>query len=168
MSIAKQIEDIIEPALLEKGFGIVRLQLQGSSSKVLQLMIERLDGTPVAIDDCVAASHMVSALLDVHDPIPGSYTLEVGSAGLDRPLVKLSDFERFVGSTVKIDLSMPQEGMRRFRGRLLRVEAGKIFIEYPSSSEPDKFDIAELAFSDIQKAKIIPDEEPPKPLKGRK
>ena len=168
MNLEERIEDIIAPALLEKGFGIVRLQLQGSNRKTLQIMIERLDEANISIDDCVSVSHLASALLDVEDPIPGSYTLEVGSAGLDRPLVKLSDFERFAGSNVRIDLTSPFEGMRRFRGTLLGVAEGKVKIQYSSPHEAGKFDVAELAFSDIQKAKIIPDDEHPRQFEAKK
>lgn len=168
MTLEKQIEDILESALLEKGFGIVRLQLQGSGRQTLQILIERLDEGLVSIDDCVDVSHLASALLDVEDPIPGAYTLEVGSAGLDRPLTKLSDFDRFKGSMAKINLKALVEGQRRFHGLLQGTEGETIRIECPSPEDPSKFDVAELAFSDIQKAKIIPDYDQPGKHDGKK
>lgn len=154
MSIESHIEEIITSSLLEKGIRVVRVQLQGLKRKTLQVMIERLDEGGITVDDCALASHVISVLLEVDDPIRESYVLEVSSPGLDRPLITKSDFERFVGSMVKIELKMSYEGSRRFRGLLLGVEGDCIKIELDSQKE-----VAEFAFSDIQKAKIIPEYE---------
>jgi ribosome maturation factor RimP len=154
MSVELHIEEIITPPLLDRGFRVVRVQLQGLKRKTLQVMIERTDNVELTVDDCALASHMISVLLEVDDPIHESYILEVSSPGLDRPLITKGDFERFVGSMVKLELKMPYEGSRRFRGFLRGVERDHIKIELDSQKE-----VAEFAFSDIQKAKIIPEYE---------
>jgi ribosome maturation factor RimP len=157
MTIEQQIENIITPALEEKGFGVVRIQLQGSKRKTLQIMIERHDDANITVDDCAEVTHIASALLDVDDPIHESYILEVSSPGLDRPLVKMRDFEKFAGSAIKIELKTPYEGSRRFQGILQGIEKDLVKIELTSSEKDGKINIAEFAFSDIQKAKLIPD-----------
>lgn len=152
MTIEQRIEDIITPALLEKGFRVVRIQLQGLKGKTLQIMIERLDDVGITVDDCALVSRTISVLLDIDDPIHESYTLEVSSPGMDRPLVKKGDFERFADSMIKIELVTPHEGQLRFQGLLKGIEKDMVKIEL----EPEK-KVAEIAFSDIKKAKIIPD-----------
>lgn len=154
MNLEQHIEEIITSPLLHKGLSIVRVQLQGSKRKTLQIMIEHKDGSSVTADECAIASHTVSILLDVEDPIHESYVLEISSPGLDRPLVKMSDFERFVGLMIKGELNVSYEGSRRFRGVLLGVEGDNIKIELAPQKK-----VAEFAFSDIQKAKLIPDYE---------
>lgn len=152
MDIEQRIEDMITPALLEKGFRVVRIQLQGSKGKNLQIMIERINDNGITVDDCALASRIISVLLDIDDPIHESYTLEVSSPGMDRPLVKKNDFERFADSMIKIELVTPYEGQLRFQGLLKGIEKDMVKIEL----EPEK-KVAEIAFSDIKKAKLIPD-----------
>ena len=154
MSVEDKIRDIITPSLQEKGYHIVRVQLQGSKRKTLQIMIEKLDETNISVDDCASVSRVASVLLDVNDPIHESYVLEVTSPGVDRPLVLKEDYTRFSGSMAKIELKIPLEGQRRFQGVLLGVEGDLIKIELTPQKE-----VAEFAFSDIQKAKLIPDYE---------
>jgi ribosome maturation factor RimP len=154
MNLEQRIEEIILPSLLTRGYRVVRVQLQGSKRKTLQVMIERTDGIGITVDDCALASHAISILLEVNNPIHESYVLEVSSPGLDRPLITKSDFERFAGSMVKIELNTPREGTRRFRGLLLGMEGDLIKIEIESQKE-----VAEFALSDIQRAKLIPEYE---------
>lgn len=154
MNLEQRIEEIITPALVDKGFRVVRVQLKGSKRKTLQIMIERLDDTNLTIDDCAHASHTVSVLLDVDDPVHEPYILEMSSPGLDRPLTKKDDFKRFAGSMIKIELIAPHEGSRKFRGLLLGVEKDMVKIELEDQKE-----VAEFAISDIQRAKLIPDYE---------
>ena len=95
---AAEIERLIAPSLAAQGYDVVRVLLMGGARHAtLQIMIERADRMAVSVDDCTAASRTVSALLDVEDPIAGTYTLEVSSPGIDRPLVKPADFDRFTG-----------------------------------------------------------------------
>ncbi len=152
MSLEQDIRDLITPTLLSHGFGVVRIQIQGSQRKTLQIMVERMDGINITVDDCAHVSRMASVLLDVADPIHDSYVLEVTSPGLDRPLVSQADFQRFAGAMIKIELSTPYEGSRRFQGLLLGMEGELIKIQLDLQKE-----VAEFAFSDIQKAKLIPD-----------
>jgi ribosome maturation factor RimP len=116
---ANEIARIIEPSLDAMGYRLVRVLLMGSRRATLQIMAERRDDTPMSVEDCADISRAISALLDVADPIAGAYTLEVSSPGLDRPLVKPEDYDRFRGFEAKIELSEPLEGRKRFRGRLL-------------------------------------------------
>ncbi len=152
MNIEQNIDEIIRPALLHKGFRVVRVQLQGSKRMTLQIMIERIDEANISVDDCALVSHTVSVLLDVEDPIHESYMLEITSPGLDRPLIAKSDFERFAGSRVKMELKTPIEGSRRFQGLLLGIEGDLVQLELQPQNE-----VMEFTFSDIQKAKLIPD-----------
>jgi ribosome maturation factor RimP len=123
-----RIAAIIEPALEDRGFRLVRVAISGREGKTLQVMAERPDGT-MTIEDCEAISREISALLDVHDPIAGAYRLEVSSPGIDRPLVRPSDFEDWAGHEAKIELTEPIDGRKRFRGMLEGFEDGEIRIE---------------------------------------
>lgn len=154
MSIEQHIEDLIAPTLLNRGFRVVRVQLQGLKAKTLQVMIESIEGQDITLDDCAQVSRAISVILDVDDPIHESYTLEVSSPGLDRPLVKMSDFERYAGSRIKVELMTPYEGRLRFQGILQGVQKELIKIELDLEKK-----VAELPFSDIKKAKLIPDYE---------
>lgn len=123
-----RIAAIIEPALEGRGFRLVRVAISGREGKTVQVMAERSNGT-MTIEDCEAVSREISALLDVHDPIAGAYRLEVSSPGIDRPLVRPSDFEDWAGHEAKIELKEPIEGRKRFRGTLQGFEGGEIRIE---------------------------------------
>ncbi len=123
-----RIAAIIEPALEDRGFRLVRVAISGREGKTVQVMAERSDGT-MTIEDCEAISREISALLDVHDPIAGAYRLEVSSPGIDRPLVRPSDFEDWAGHEAKIELKEPIEGRKRFRGTLQGFEDGEVRIE---------------------------------------
>ena len=120
------IAEIVEPALAAMGYRVVRVALGGGRRATLQIMAERIDDVPLTLDDCTLISHSVSALLDVADPIPGAYVLEISSPGIDRPLVRLDDYDRFSGFEARIELGAPVEGRKRFRGRLLGTAGGDI------------------------------------------
>ncbi len=125
--LAARVADLIEPALQDRGFRLVRVAVSGGESKTVQVMAERADGT-MSIEDCEAVSREISPLLDVHDPIAGSYRLEVSSPGIDRPLVRPSDFEDWSGHEAKIELKEPIDGRKRFRGTLDGFEDGEVRI----------------------------------------
>jgi ribosome maturation factor RimP len=114
-----RIAEIIEPSLDAMGYRVVRVAVLGAGRMTLQIMAERRDEAPMTVDDCADISRSVSALLDVADPIAGAYTLEVSSPGIDRPLVRPEDYDRFAGFEARIELSQPLSGRKRFRGRLL-------------------------------------------------
>ena len=119
-AIARSAE-LRAPARAGMGLELVRVRLMGGKRPVLQVMAERSDGS-MSIDDCSEASRVISAILDVEDPITGAYTLEVSSPGIDRPLVRAADYVRFAGHQAKLETAAPIDGQRRFHGRLLGLD----------------------------------------------
>jgi len=143
-----RIETLIAPSLSAMGYRLVRIAFTGGRSGVLQVMAERLDDRPMGVDDCTEITHTVSALLDVADPIEHSYVLEVSSPGIDRPLVRAEDYERFRGFEAKLELAQPIEGRKRFRGRLLGIEADRVRLNLGE-------EVVELPLALIQRAKLV-------------
>jgi ribosome maturation factor RimP len=118
--LAARIAAIAEPVLKGLGYRLVRVRVSGRDGMTVQVMAERTDGS-FTIEDCEAASRTLSPTLDVEDPIPGGYRLEVSSPGIDRPLVRRSDFARNAGHEVKIEMDMPIDGRKRFRGDIVGI-----------------------------------------------
>jgi ribosome maturation factor RimP len=114
----------------------------------VQIMAEKADGSGMLIDDCAALSRALSAVLDVDDPIVGTYTLEVSSPGIDRPLVRLEDYRRFAGFEARIELGRLIDGRRRLQGRLLGADGDMVRIEVGGGPR-------EVPFADIQRAKLV-------------
>jgi ribosome maturation factor RimP len=123
-----RIAQMIEPSLVVMGYRPVRVVITSSRRPTLQVMAERLDDLPMTLDDCTRISHSVSSLLDVADPIAGGYMLEISSPGIDRPLVRKEDYDRFRGCEAKVELAVPLDGRRRFRGRLLGTSEGVVLL----------------------------------------
>jgi ribosome maturation factor RimP len=119
--LAARVAAVVEPVLAGLGYRIVRVRISGLSGCTVQIMAERPDGT-MTIEDCEAASRALSPVLDAADPVDRAYRLEISSPGIDRPLVRRSDFERYAGHLAKIEMDAPIEGRRRFRGVLLGTE----------------------------------------------
>ena len=119
---AEKIESMVGPSLAAMGYSIVRIAFTGGRRPTLQIMAERTDNGAMTVEDCATMSHTVSALLDVADPIASSYMLEISSPGIDRPLTRRADYERFAGFEAKIEMQRPVEGRRRFRGKLMGLE----------------------------------------------
>jgi ribosome maturation factor RimP len=126
--LAAEIGALTEPVLAELGFRLVRVVVSGRNGVTVQIMAERPDGT-ISVEDCAEISRRLSPVLDVHDPVRGRYTLEVSSPGIDRPLVRPSDFEAWAGHEAKIELKEPLAGRRRFRGVLEGIEDAEVRIE---------------------------------------
>ncbi len=126
--LAAGIAALVEPLLVDLGFRLVRVQLSGKEGQTLQIMAERPDGT-MSVGDCEQVSRQLSPVLDAYDPLPGAYRLEVSSPGIDRPLVRPSDFDDWSGFEAKIELSQPINGRKRFRGILDGFENGEVRIE---------------------------------------
>jgi ribosome maturation factor RimP len=156
MEQTARIEGLIAPSLEAMGYAVVRVRMMGSDGGTLQIMAEPLVERQMTVDDCAEISRAISVLLDVEDPIAGAYVLEVSSPGLDRPLVKFEDFERFTGHEAKLELGVLREGRKRFRGRLLGAEAGTVRIRVPDDGEERIF---ELPYVDIVNAKLTPGED---------
>ena len=119
--MSARVAAIVEPILEELGFRLVRVRISGADGCTVQIMAERPDGT-MTVDDCETASRALSPALDIADPIERTYRLEISSPGMDRPLVRRSDFERHIGHRLKVELAMAVAGRRRFQGVLLGVE----------------------------------------------
>lgn len=145
---AAEVERLIAPAVNALGYAIVRVLLSGKQNARLQIMAERLDGAGMRVEDCTALSRTASAILDVEDPISGTYELEVSSPGIDRPLTRLADFERFAGFDAKVEIAVPVEGKRRWTGRLLGVDGEAVRMTTETG------EIA-VAFSDLVRAKLL-------------
>jgi ribosome maturation factor RimP len=126
--VAAEIAGLIEPVLGDLGFRLVRVIVSGRSGATVQIMAERPDGT-ITVEECAEISRQLSPVLDVADPIQGSYTLEVSSPGIDRPLVRPSDFEAWAGYEARIELREPISGRKRFRGTLEGVAGEEVRIE---------------------------------------
>ena len=120
-TLLDSVVDILAPSIAALGYDLVRVSLTGGQRRRLQVMVERVDRVEMTVEDCAVVSRGVSALLDVSDPIMGAYNLEVSSPGIDRPLVRLSDFDRFSGFEAKVELFRPVEGRKRMRGTVLGV-----------------------------------------------
>lgn len=130
MELLKRIEAIIEEPLAARGYTLVRIQLSGGAwRKVLQVMIERLDEVAITVDDCSTVSRIVSVLLDVSDPIKDPYVLEVSSPGLERPLVKARDFQRYCGQEVVVTTLTLIQGRKRFQGRLTSASENELTLD---------------------------------------
>jgi ribosome maturation factor RimP len=143
------IEAAIAPAMAAMGFRVVRVAFTGSGRRAtLQVMAEREDGAAMGVDDCARLSHAVSAHLDVADLTASSYVLEVSSPGIDRPLTRREDFERFAGFEAKIELRQPIEGRRRFRGRLLGVAGEEVALSVDGET-------CRLPLAAVTRAKLV-------------
>jgi len=116
----------IEPSLEAMGYRLVRVVIISGRRPTLQVMAERLNDEAMTVDDCAQISYSVSAILDVADPIAGAYMLEISSPGIDRPLVRAQDYDRFSGFEARVELARPIEGRKRLRGRLLGTSAGGV------------------------------------------
>lgn len=154
MSVEIQIEKMLTSPFMELGLSIVRVQISGSQRKVLELMIERIDGEAVKMQDCVQASREASAFLDVEDPIQGAYTLEVTSPGLDRPLVKREDYKRFEGHEIKLETYVAKNGQKRYTGILNGVTETGFMLNAVDGKEDA---VIEFEYADVKKARLVPD-----------
>jgi ribosome maturation factor RimP len=148
---ALRVAVLVEPILKDMGFRLVRVKMSGPT---LQIMAERADGT-FSIDDCEKVSRAISPLLDVEDPIASRYQLEVSSPGIDRPLVRISDFETWAGHEAKIEMAVPVAGRKRFRGQLEGFHEGEVrlYIENPEAGQEPL--LVGVPFADIGEARLV-------------
>jgi len=146
------VEQLIEPSVTALGFRLVQVRLMGgASAPTLQVMAEPLGEREMDVDDCAELSRTISALLDVEDPIPGAYTLEVSSPGIDRPLVRLEDFERHAGFEAKIELRQLVDGRRRYSGRLLGTQDDDVLIRIADKQGEQT---VAVPYGEIERAKL--------------
>ncbi len=139
--------------LLDLGYRLVRVKISPGAPSTLQIMAERADGT-LTIDDCESISKALSPVLDLDDPISGGYRLEISSPGIDRPLVRLSDFERALGHEAKVELAVPMDGRKRFLGIIRRVEAGRLTLDH-LAAKPDDVGHVDLPLESIGEARLV-------------
>jgi ribosome maturation factor RimP len=146
-----ELAKLLEPAVERLGYELTDLEVWlGGKGGVIRVFIDKPEG--IDLDDCEKVSLAVSALLDVEDPVPGNYNLEVSSPGLDRKLTKVEHFQRFVGETVKVQMRFPIEGRRRFRGTLVSSDEENIVVEVDGESHS-------LPLKTIDTARLVPDVE---------
>ncbi len=150
--LAARIAAIAGPVLSGLGFRLVRVRVSGRDGMTVQIMAERPDGT-FSIEDCEAASRTLSPSLDVEDPIPGGYRLELSSPGIDRPLVRISDFERAKGHEAKIEMTVPVEGRKRFRGEIKDVEGTEALLHV--SDKEGEARTVRLPVGDMAEARLV-------------
>ena len=151
--IAARVAAITEPVLGGMGYRLVRVRISGLDGCTVQIMAERPDGT-MTVEDCERVSRALSPMLDVADPIDRAYRLEVSSPGLDRPLVRLSDFQRFASHRVKVEMAIAIDGRRRFRGVLLGVDGAAARIRR-DDAVPGQADEVLLPIEEMAEAKLV-------------
>ena len=148
-----RIASIVEPVLNSMDFRLVRVRLSGQNGLTLQIMAERNDGT-MTVEDCEAVSRALSPVLDVEDPIDKAYHLEVSSPGIDRPMVRGSDFERWAGHLVKCETTVMVEGRKRFRGIIVAVDADAFVLLRDAASYGDEPEVR-IPYEALSEAKLI-------------
>lgn len=144
-TIEQQIIDAVQDNLKDIGFDLVKVTLKGSTHKVLEILIDRLDGKKVTIIDCRNSSRIISALLDVEDIISDKYFLEVSSAGIERPLIKFEDYTRFLGREATIKLKELLNGQTRYQGKIVKAEDNKIHLNNHGEDIVFSFDMIKKA-----------------------
>lgn len=140
---------IIAPRLELMGYELVRVLVLGRERPTVQVMADRADGSQITVEDCEQISHDVSAAIDVDDPIPGAWTLEVSSAGIDRPLTRVKDWNRFAGHAARVESYVPVNGRKRFAGIVLGADESRARLRLDDGTE--------VAFhhADIRRAKLV-------------
>jgi ribosome maturation factor RimP len=151
--VAARVAAIAEPVIEDLGFRLVRVKLSSLNGYTVQIMAERADGT-MTVEDCETVSRALSPVLDLEDPVERGYHLEISSPGIDRPLVRRSDFERWAGYEAKIELARPVAGRRRFRGVISGVEGEVVLLELPDAPEGSDR-LARLPLADLAEARLV-------------
>jgi ribosome maturation factor RimP len=151
--LAARVAAIVEPVLVQLNFRLVRVRISGFAGCTVQIMAERPDAT-MTIEDCELVSRALSPVLDVADPIDRAYRLEVSSPGIDRPLVRRSDFERFAGHVVKVEMAVALDGRRRFRGVLMGVDGDRARVRRDDVPAGESADVL-LPIEEMAEARLV-------------
>lgn len=149
IGLEARVAAAIEPTLAHLGYELVRVLILGRDRPTVQIMADRADGSLIAIDECERISHAVSAVLDVEDPVPGAWNLEVSSAGIDRPLTRVKDWNRFAGHQARAELIAPVDGRKRFTGTVLGADAEHARLRLETGED------VTLPLRDIRRAKLV-------------
>lgn len=148
-----RVASIAEPVIEQLGFRLVRVRVSGGEGCTIQIMAERPDGT-LTIDDCEEVSRALSPVFDVNEPVDKAYRLEISSPGIDRPLVRKSDFDRNAGHLVRIEMEVPVDGRKRFRGTLTGTEGDKAKLHRDDAREGEEADVL-LPIEEMSEAKLV-------------
>ena len=151
--VAARVAAVVEPVIGDLGFRLVRIKVTAQNGCTVQIMAEREDGT-MSVADCESVSRAVSPVLDLEDPIGRAYYLEVSSPGIDRPLVRAGDFNRWAGYDAKVEMAVPVAGRKRFRGIVRGAEGGEAVIALPDVKEGEE-PLVRLPLSDIGEARLV-------------
>jgi ribosome maturation factor RimP len=149
VSLEGKLAALIAPRLELMGYELVRVAVLGRERPTIQIMADRADGSLIAIEDCERISHDVGAAIDVDDPLPGAWTLEVSSAGIDRPLTRVKDWNRFAGHQARAETFMLHDGRKRFSGIVLGADEQAARLRLDDGTE------VSLALADIRRAKLV-------------
>ena len=155
---ARRVGEIAAPVLRDLGLRLVRVKISGADGATVQIMAERPDGT-MTIDDCELASGALSPVFDLEDPVSQAYRLEVSSPGIDRPLVRVSDFTRAIGHEARIEMAAPVGTRKRFRGIIEAVEAGAASLRLPADEDAAEGALFALPIRDMAEARLVMTEE---------
>jgi len=149
LTLEAKLTAIVAPRLETMGFELVRVAVLGRERPTVQVMADRADGSLITVEDCEQISRYLSTVFDVEDPIPSAWNLEVSSAGIDRPLTRAKDWNRFAGHLARVEVTFPVDGRKRFSGIVLGAdeESGKLRLNDGSE--------AELPLRDIRRAKLV-------------
>ena len=139
----------IEPTLAGMGYELVRVQVSGTRTPTVQIMADRADGALIGVEDCEAISHAAGAVFDVEDPFTGEWNLEVSSAGIDRPLTRTKDWVRFAGHLATVEMLLPIEGRRRWKGKILSADDAAVVLRLEEGGE------VTLQRDTIRRAKLV-------------
>ena len=149
LTLEAKLTAIVGPRLETMGFELVRVAVLGRERPTVQVMADRADGTLITVEDCEQISRYLSSVFDVEDPIPGAWNLEVSSAGIDRPLTRAKDWNRFAGHLAKVETLFPVGGRRRFSGIVLGADAESGKLRLDDGTE------AVVPLRDIRRARLI-------------
>jgi ribosome maturation factor RimP len=147
--VEERIIALVEPTAAQLGFRIVRVRVSGNRRKTLQIMAERVSDGLMSVEDCGRLSRAISPMFDLEDPLPGEFSLEISSPGIDRPLIRLEDFERFTGFEAKIETAAMIDGRKRFKGEIAGVDGDEIRLRTPEGDE------LRFKFSALSEARLV-------------
>ena len=151
--VAARVASVAAPVAEDLGLRLVRVKVTPTNGCTVQIMAERPDGT-MSVADCERLSRALSPVMDLEDPVPQAYNLEISSPGIDRPLVRAQDFERWAGYEAKIEMAVPVASRKRFRGTVRGIEGAELLLELPDVKEGEE-PLARLALTDLGDARLV-------------
>ena len=151
--LSARVAHVAEPVIEQLGYRLVRVKVSGADGCTVQIMAEQPDGS-MTVEDCEAVSRALSPVLDVADLIDRAYRLEISSPGIDRPLVRKSDFDRYAGHLARIEMEVPFDGRKRFRGRLSGTEGEAARVHRDDTAEGEEADVL-LPIREMSEAKLV-------------